>query len=408
MVLVKAMMRKLYRRVKVWLNYCLDRVIDLCDMILMDVYRLPWPAGQSMAKHIARYVGDVSWLLRAFPRLPGYKLIGADWTIIFVGTEQSLREIRHLFFEQEANQQELGRIALWKLSAHTQQWLAEGANLVICELSRIHPWPPRTAFTFTVPTWVQQTLTIPEPLESLISGKKFATERHRLNKAKRVGFNYRFSQSKADFDHFYYHMYLPFVKTRHGYLALVARYQDQWQRWFVRGGLVLVTQHDKPVAGLLCYIANDTCYDIERAVLEADSQLFKQGIGTIITWYAINWGHSQGAKIYDMGGSHAWRSNGVFDSKRRWGARVVRRKRIYGVWTFLAQNLSPSLQDHINKLGFISEIDAKFYGILLSTDTAPVAETDVNKQLLAVKKQGLDGLVVISANSEQAIYNVMA
>ncbi len=180
---------RLYRRTKVWLNYLLDRIIDQCSTFLVDVYRFPWPGVQNIAQGIARYVGDVSWLLRDFPRLSAYKLAGENWTVIFVGGETGMREICHLFFEDEVDRQGLGRIALWKLSAQTRQWLAEGVDLVICELSRIHPNRPEAPITFDVPTWINQVLTIPEPVESLISGKKFATERHRLNKAKRLGFD---------------------------------------------------------------------------------------------------------------------------------------------------------------------------------------------------------------------------
>lgn len=400
------MVYKLYRWGKVRINHLLDRVIDLCNLVLIHAYRFPWPAAQNIAQGIARYVGDVSWLLRDFPRLSAYKLVGEDWTIVFVGGDIGLREICHLFFEEEVDRQELGRIALWKLSAQTQQWLAEAVDLVVCELSRIHPRPPRAALTFAIPIWIQQILTIPESLESLISGKKFATERHRLNKAKRDGFSCRFSQSEADFHDFYYHMYWPYVRARHGDLALIPPYQGHW-RWIDRGGgLVLVTQHNKPVAGALCYVANDTCFDIDRGVWEADSQLLKQGIETIITWYAINWARDQGAKIYDMGAlPHAWRSDGAFKAKRRWGARVVRRKRIYGVWTFLARNLSRSPQDYLNKLGLITEVDGKFCSVLINSDTALIEGTDIHNELLAAKEEGLSGLAIVSPNAVEVIYD---
>jgi hypothetical protein len=405
MIPVKSMMYQLYRQGKVRINYYLERIIDLCNMFLMDAYRFPWRMVQRTAQCIARYIGDISWLLRDFPRLSAYKLMGADWTVIFVGGDVGLREICHLFFEEEVDQQELGRIALWKLSAQAKQWLAEGADLVVCELSRIHPRPPKAVFTFTVPTQIQQILTLPESLESLISGRKRNRLRYRINRAQKAGFTYRFSQSRADFDHFYYHMYSPFVKSRHGDLALVAPYQDQWQRWFIRGGLILVTQDDEPVAGSLCYIANDTCFSTGAGILKADPYLFQQGINIFRIWCIISWGHDHGAKIFDMGGSHAWRSNGPFAFKRGWGARAIRRKRIYGVWTFLAQNLSPSLQDYLNRVGFISEIDGKFYGILLSADASPISEVKFNEELSTIKKLGLDGLAVVSANSKPIIYN---
>jgi hypothetical protein len=406
MISEKGILFRLYIYGKVRLNYLVDRIIDLSDMVLMDAYRLPWPMAQNAVKKITRYVGDISWLLRAYPRLPAYELAGTEWTIIFVGEDRNLLEMRHLFFpEEEVAQQELGRIALWRLPVQTQQWLAEGIDLVICELGRIHPNRPKAPITFTVPIWIQQVLVIPEPLESLISGKKSATERHRLNKARRTGFNYRLSQSKADFEHFCYHMYLPYVKTRHGHLAIERRYEDQWRRWCTRGGLVLVTQHDKPVAAVLCYMANDVCFDLNRGVLEADPQLLKLGIETMITWYAITWARGQGARIYNMGATRARCSNGSFNAKRRWGARVVRPERIYGTWTFLAQNLSQSLQVYLNKLGFISEVGGKFYGVLLSTDPTSIIETDVDKKLSAIKGQGLDGWIVISTDSKPIIYD---
>ena len=391
---------KLYKRGKVWFNYLLDRVIDLCDLLLMDVYRLPWPNVQNAARRIARCVGDIAWLLRAFPRLSAYRLEGPQFSIVFVGTDRGLLEIGPLLFpEEEIHPQEMGRIPLWQLSCRARQLLSGGqADLVICELSRIHPRRPQAPISFTVPVWVQQSLPIPDPLKSLISGKRFATERHRLNKARRTGFSYRFSQAKADFDHFHYHMYLPYVTTRHGDRALTARYEDQWRRWFVNGGLVLVTQYDEPVAGVLCYIVGDTCFDIERGVLDVAPELFRQGIETMVTWYAIDWAHQQGAKTYDMGGSRGWRSSGSFNSKRRWGARVARRKRIYGTWTFLGRAFPSALQSHLNKLGFISEIDGRFYGVMLSSLPDSTAEIDVERELSAAKDQGLDGLVVISDN----------
>jgi len=400
-------LHRLSRSVKVWFNYRLDRIIDVSELFLGDAYRFPWPSAQGTAKRVARFIGDVAWLLRDFPRLSATRVVRTDWTIVFVGGDIGLREICHLLLEDNVERQELGRIPLWNLSERTQQWLSQGVDLVVCELSRIHPRPLSGTLAFAVPTLTQQALTIPEPLESLISGKKFATERHRLNKARRAGFSYRFSRSKADFDHFYYRMHLPYVKARHGRLALVSRYEDQWKRWFVRGGVVLVTQQDEPVAGVLCYVANDTCFDIARGVLDADPQLLKQGIETMITWYAMNWARDQGAKIYDMGPlPYSYRADGAFNSKRRWGAQVVRPRRIYGVWTFLAQDLSASLRDHLNRVGFISEIEGKFYGVLLSSDADSMAKNDLGPDLRAVENLGLDGLVEISANTKPKTHSL--
>lgn len=394
-----------YKKGKVWLNTLLDRVVDLANMILMDVYPVPRLVSRRMAYRLARGAGDASLFLRDFPRLSAYKLSGKNWTLIFAGSKEGVREIQRLFFpEEDVAPQEIGRVALWRLQAQTEKWLGE-TDLVICELSRLQPWRPKAAITFTVPVWVQQVVDLVEPVKAIITGDKRAHLRHQINRLQRAGFTYCFSQSLKDFDHFYYHMYLPFVKNRHEDLALVAPYEDQKQRWFNKGGLVLITQHDKVLAGNLCYLTNGACFAIESGVLEADPHLFQQGINTFLLWSVALWGHSQGAQVFDMGGSHGWHSHGSFSFKRRWGARVVRRRRIYATWTFLAQNLSPALQAHLNKVGFISEIEDKFYMIWLedvSTSPAP-AELQPDRTETA-QELGLAGWALVSPNREIVTY----
>ncbi len=391
------------KQIKAWFNYVLDRVIDLCNMFLMDAYQLPWPVAQTTAHQLARYIGDLCWLISNFPRVSVYELTGPDWRIVFVGEDEGRKEISHLFFDEEVRQRELGRMALWSLSVQSQRWLAEGVDLVICELSRIHNNFRKVSFTFAVPSWIQQVVDIPETLEVLISGGERRSLRHRIHRAKKAGFTYRFSQSKSDFDHFYCHMYLPFVKSRHADLALVTPYHHQWRRWFKRGGLIIANQNNKPVAGVLCYISNGTCFPIEEGVLEADTRIIRQDINTFLIWSAAAWAHEQDARTLDLGGSHAYRSNGAFAYKRRWRARVARRKRIYSTWTFLAQNPSPSLQDHINRLGFITEIDGGFYGVLLSNDAMPVSEDEIAEELKAAERDGLDGLVLVTAHNHRIV-----
>jgi hypothetical protein len=293
---------------------------------------------------------------------------------------------------------------VWQLQARTEQWLTE-VDLVICELSRIHPWRPQAAISFVVPVWIEQVLELAEPIRSLISGDKRAHLRHQINRLERAGFSSCFSQNSEDFDLFYHHMYLPFVRSRHEDLALVASYQDQKENWFNRGGLMLAVQNAKILAGTLCYIANDTCFAVESGVLEADPRLFQQGVNTLLLWYVALWGQSQGAKVFDMGGSHAWRSHGSFTFKRRWGAKVIRRRRIFATWTFLAQYLSPALQTHINKLGFISEIDNKFYTILLEDKPIYLKLPDRQFNTTETAQElGLAGWALVTPNIKPVTY----
>jgi len=400
------------------LNYLFDRVIDEVDLVLMGIHEPP-VARAFYPYKTARHVGNLSDLIREFPRWYVYQLTGHEWNIIVVGSESSRDEISQLFFpdNEDMTVHHVGRIALWELTKQTQIWLdpcpaqtnslQKGESmgiidLVVCESSCSLPYHPQEPITFVIPNWVNQEITLPHSANELLAGKKFATTRHRLNKAKRNGFSYHFSQDKADFDNFYYNMYLPYVIGRHGKLAVIAKYSDQKNRWFLNGGLVLITHHDVPVAGVLCYMAGDTCFDVERGILGSSSKLFKQGIETIATWAAIDWAYKQHATFFNMGGSHGWVSNGTFSTKRRWKAKVIRRKRIYKKWTFSARQLSPSKQACINKIGFITEIDKSFYRVMLDVNTESI-NINLKAELISAQKEGLQGLYMLSPHEERCI-----
>jgi hypothetical protein len=304
------------------------------------------------------------------------------------------QEIYQLFFKNGADQQALGRVTLWQLDQHTLHWLADDADLVVCELSRFRLWMPCTPVSFTVPSWVQLELVIPEPPKALIAGRKQRGLANQIQRAQKSGLTYCFNQVLADFQHFYHHMYVPFVKSRHGDLAIVTPYPGLL-RAFKRGGLVLIKCKDQAVAGSVCYMAGDICHWIESGVLDADPRLWQQGINTFQIWSKILWAHAQGAKVLDMGVSLASRSNGSLLKKQQWGARVAQRKRISTEWTFLARNLPSSLQEHINQLGFMTNIKGKYYGVRLTASSTALSEADVQQETLTAKLEGLDGLAVI-------------
>lgn len=394
----------LYTRSKVRLNALLYRLIEGCSLVLSGVCEVPFPLLQRALQPMARWIGDVCWLLRDFPRLPAYRLAGSKWTIVLVGGEHSLIEVQRLFFaDREVTLQELGRVSLWRLTAQIRRWLGEETDLVICELSRIYsrrfPFP----IVFTIPTWVQQVTAIPNPPETLLVGRHQDGTRFRINRARRSGFDYHFSRAKDDFEHFYYRMYLPFVTGRHGNSAIVTPYSQQYQR-FRKGGLLLITRNGEPVAGSLCYVVGQICYGSEYGVVDNDPNLIQQGIGTLVIWYTLLWAHKQGCVFLSLGGTRSWCSNGSFEYKLKWRPTVMRLNEIYSTWTFLAQKLSPALEERLNQIGFISEIQGDFYRVLVKSDSQKMDTESLERELTRARHQGLAGLAIISPCGPVALY----
>jgi hypothetical protein len=379
-----------WRQIKAWINWLLDRIIGICDIFLMDACAVPLPSVRKSVHHLVRVTGDFCWLLRDFPRISAYRISGPEWSIVFVGGLTGLREVRKVLFTgSEVDCEELGRFEIWSLRQQAQQWMDGGITLVICELSRLlKGWTAPTAFS--VPLWIQQVVEIPEQFETIISGGQRTDIRKEINKSRKAGFGSFFTTSKQDFGSFYRDFYVPYVKSRHGDSAMITPYQDQWKRWFRRGGMMMATYNGIPVAGLISYMAYGTCFLIESGISPMHHELRQRGIKAFLHFSTMSFAHARGCRKCDMGGSLAYRANGAFSFKRD-----VRRRRIYPVWRFLARNIPESLRNRLNELGFITEIDGKFWGIYVSEDNDGLKQQDIEIKLKEMSKAGLSGLAVV-------------
>jgi len=356
---------------------------------------------RSCLQALIRWIGDGALLLKELPRSTAWQLTGNEWKIVFVGSEVGCLDFQKaIFASSEFVAREIGRIRLDHLQTQMELWWKSGIHLVVCETSRIYPWRLWARWRFTSPTWIDQLLVLPEKPEDVLSGKQMRGPRRRIQQAWQDGFSYFFTQSLEEHRHFYQEMYLPFIKARHGAQALIAPIEDQRKRWLSKGGLLLVTQHDRPVAGSLLYRTGEMWHGIEEGILHNDPALMQLGINAILVWSTILWSHGQGAKYLSLGGSHAWCENGPFDFKKQWGAQVVRRNKIHPVWTFLSESLPDSLKDRLNQIRFLHEMNDRFYIIRLnnevSSGSAPtLQEYSVEEQ----KRYGLAGVIQIYAST---------
>ena len=132
-----------------------------------------------------------------------------------------------------------------------------------------------------------------------------------------------------------------------------------------KGGLNSATENGLPVAGSICIRTGKICHGIEEGILHNDSELIKLGMNALLVWCTILWARDQGSKYLHLGSSHAWCENGAFDFKAGWGAKVVRRKKIYPNWYFASDNLPDSLGRIFNQINFICENNDKFYALYI-------------------------------------------
>jgi hypothetical protein len=358
-------------------------------------------------KHpFAKTLGDFGFLILDLLKKSVWRMSAAGQTVLYVGFRESFLRIVPLLFDGSPTYQQIGEISSLTLSRQTMKWLHEGCDMVICELSRLHPYRSRAPITFTMPQWVNLLVEYPDQIDTLLAGNRRRNLRNQINKCRKAGCQWRFSQSREDYDFFYERLYVPFVRSRHGDHAHIAQYPYHWDMWIkgAGGGLVLVTQKDKIVAGSVCLVVDDICYELEMGVLDADEALFKQGINGYLSWSTLKWGKTQGARFYNIGGTLGVRSDGAFRWKSRWGSRVIRRAYTCPLLTFSANRISPSLRDRINALGFICERNDCHFSLIIDKTDSQLPAGELAPTIEHARNEGLQGLCVIAPESPPSFY----
>jgi Acetyltransferase (GNAT) domain len=355
---------------------------------------------------LARIFGDLAFLMFDLTKKDVWQMSGSGLRIVFVGERIRSRELMPVLFNEAASHEHIGQTWTLGLSRKTAQWLDNGCDLVICELSRMHWFRSSAPVTFTVPQLINQVLTYPEKMNTLLSGNRHGSLRQHINRVRRAGYEWRFSRSRDDFDFFYERMYVPFMRARHGELAEISRYPQQWELFVQKagGGLVLVTHAGRSVAGVVGLVVDGVCYNMEVGLLDADEALLRQGVNIFLFWALAEWGKAQGARFYNMGGSLGWLSDGGFRWKAKWGARTIRNWYPNPTFTFSAARMSPALRDQINHIGFVSECKGRYYQLALNTEGAPPAGSELEGAIERAKKYGLSGVCMVAPSTQMHRY----
>jgi hypothetical protein len=153
--------------------------------------------------------------------------------------------------------------------------------------------------------------------------------RQKLSRAKRTqvngferkfGMEMRISTTMEDLDFFYRRMFLPYVNTRFGNVAMIDGYSEI-QEMFENGGMLLFVLKDgAPVAGALCQQREGRLSYNRAGVLDGNEDLLKCGALTAIYYYQIKYAVENGLSVMNAQQSRPFLRDGVYGNKARWGA----------------------------------------------------------------------------------------
>jgi len=212
----------------------------------------------------------------------------------------------------------------------------------------------------------------------------------------------RISKDMKDFDFFYTEMYVPHIQKRFEDLADLDSY-DQMRGSFLRGFLLVIEEGKKSVAGVLCEIENDTLIARRTGVLHGDEEYIKRGASSAEYYFALKFALEHGLSRVDLLRSRPFFNDGVYSTKRKWGATVYPDRQSESWVFFFIPTYSKQIANFFAINPVIIHKEDRMYGLVGWNNENPPSAKD-NKELgEKYYSPGLAGLMVIQPHSEEPI-----
>jgi len=359
-----------------------------------------WESYEAMPRQVQRRVKVFVRFLRSLAQpVPVAVLRGPvkqhdqPASVILAGVQPWVEYLPHLFFEGPPKRDAVGKVPLWALP-RTLERLAPSANLVIARLDRISARLLFDASYLVVPEWVDVWLTMPDDLAAMLS--RSGSVQRDLQRVHKHGLRHEISHADADFDQWYDHFYVPFIRKRHAkYGYLVSR--RRMRRYFRVGELLWVLQGGQRIAGMLIRKQGEVLHGHSLGTLDGDYTVVRIGAMAALYYYTFQYARAQRCPKVHFGGSRPILTYGDLRYKRKWGMRLVERGNSY-VFLVRWNRLDESV------LAFLTETPLTFrdqgqLSVVAAIDCeAPATEKEAEEACRFLWMPGLHRLYLLSAS----------
>jgi len=295
------------------------------------------------------------------------------------------------FLGGEAKEQRARSVSLASLLGGIDKVLGD-CDLLIARVS------PRVSQLFArqdvlrLPERVRFVKDLPESPELRRQVKR--DQANNLRRIRKYGFTYELSQSREDFEFLWRQMILPYAAQRFGDLAEYYSYAYA-VRVFEHGRILWILQDGQRVAGALLGISEQSVQAFLLGTEHGDAEPIRKGAFGALYHFVTEWAQAEGFRTVDLGMALPCLADGVFDTKRRWGGRIIQDKRHYDLVIYW-RACSPVVRRFLHQSPLVMR-DGD--GISAITATSPQMDSDpagVKAQVERCRLSGLTRVFVLS------------
>lgn len=268
-----------------------------------------------------RYVAPLLRHRLALHRLTGRSPAdGRSITVITAGAAMTLDFLVERVFAARPTVEHLGMVPLPRLPGVLER-VGAGADLTLaCVPYALARWLGGERY-LRVPALVSFRLRCGTDLDSTLAAATYNVRRD-ARRTVESGYSWALADAPDDFERFYHDFYAPFVRLRFGPLAVLRQPPELRRHFRHGGGIIWVRQAGRPVAGGLVRAGTGELHALVEAVHPGWRPDVKPSPQFAVNIATFDIASRLGAGTVDLGGTTPSLRDGVFRTKRAWGAEV--------------------------------------------------------------------------------------
>jgi hypothetical protein len=311
-------------------------------------------------------------------------------TLMYVGNGTNLPFVLQALFAAHRTTGNVGACNIWQAAAVAEA-RATDVDITVFDV----PWPYEVNFlpqhrVIEMPSWVRQEVDLGSTWEDVLKVLHRSARGEQMRKIRKNCLTAVTTTDPAVVLSFYDTMYVLHTRRRFGPAATVDSRAGVLKS--VNGGALLqIRKEEVVIAASILYKAGDTLRSLYTGFASTDLRKL-DGATAAIYYHSLRYAFENGFRTLDYCGSRPLLNDGVFETKRRWGAAV------YDDWSlesllFRLERLTPGVETFLCNTPLLTRHDGKLIGKLM-TGEAPLSAAGVRSAIRRCVSGGMDGLSI--------------
>jgi len=321
------------------------------------------------------------WLLEGVERCSGKRL-----KVLYAGHELNRNYIAHLIVDLDRRIVCLGKRWLWSILKNDGT-LLKNCDIAFVEVDK-NDGSVNGTDVFIIPAWIDCELEFDHASERRAQSKSIRRE---LQKIERHQLTYEVTKNLQHFDHFYHHMYVPYIKRIHGDRAALMSYEAMMSK-HDRSELVLIKQDDEFIAGENLIFEGGGVRAWSLGVKDGSQDYVKAGASAAIYYYELVYLKEKGYDRLHIGASRGFLNDGVLQYKKKWGAKLAG-ARATG-FRMTVQRDTEAVRTFLENNPFVVVTQDKLTGVLVFDKNRTIPESQLNEIMKKYSFPGMEKLIL--------------